>query len=47
MSPAPAQVQSVESTVQAIPVDRFVKFPGGWPDKISMALLDAVYSGQQ
>lgn len=47
MSPTPAQVQIVESAVQAIPDDHFVKFPGGWPDKISMALLDAVYSGQQ
>lgn len=47
MNTTPVQVQIVESAVQAIPDEHFVKFPGGWPDKISMALIDAVYSGQQ
>lgn len=47
MSPTAAQVKIVESAVRDVPVSRYVKFPGGWPDKISIALIDAVYSGQQ
>lgn len=38
------QVQLVKEAVENIPQPYFDHYPGGWPDQISLALVDAVFS---
>lgn len=41
------RVQVVADFVDTLDEEHFVDAPAGWPDEISTALLDAVYSAQQ
>lgn len=41
------RVQVVAEFVATLGEEHFVDAPAGWPDEISIALLDAVYSAQQ
>lgn len=47
MSITAKQVEAVKAFVNRIPAESFVGAPGGWKKEISVALVDAVYSGQQ
>lgn len=47
MSVTAIQIEAVKAAVRDIPAEHFICAPGGWTDKISIALIDAVYSGQQ
>lgn len=47
MNPASVQVPAVQSAVEDIPASYFAKPPSGWHKKISIALIDAIYSAQQ
>jgi len=38
------QLAAVMKSVSEIPDDKFTAYPGGWPNEISTALVDAVYS---
>ncbi|MGQ7787943.1 hypothetical protein [Nesterenkonia sp. K-15-9-6] len=40
-------IGAVAQAVRDIPEEHFVEFPGGYPDEISTALIDAVYSARQ